>query len=304
MAMGTCLSCVSARVTGCAVLAVAGVSLAHAQLAGAPLALEAENVSGVAVFELDPDDLVWNADTRTWSWELLEPTVLTDSGTGQPVALLTSGRVEYSTANRCRTTVDIGVAAGASDTSVRIISPILSFPAMSEDYASLRASASVSVTDVDLNTAYAIGEGGNGKGIYRTFYNGDRSTGVPFSDLVSFVYASNGATATGTQNDPPVGYREVGVDVGSLAVEVAFTVSRNDLAITRTYMGTSTPPACTGDIDGDRVIGLDDLTLLISSFGSCAGDPGFRERADVEMNGCVDLADLGVLLTLFATPCP
>src|SRR5262249_42446674 len=54
-----------------------------------------------------------------------------------------------------------------------------------------------------------------------------------------------------------------------------------------------------GDLDGDGSVGLSDLTLLLSSFGLCAGDPGFVVAADMDSNGCVELTDMAMLLSNF-----
>jgi hypothetical protein len=62
--------------------------------------------------------------------------------------------------------------------------------------------------------------------------------------------------------------------------------------------------ACPGDIDGDCVVALADLSQLLSSFGLCGGDPGFVPLADFNGSGCVELADLSFLLSQFGVSCP
>ncbi len=57
--------------------------------------------------------------------------------------------------------------------------------------------------------------------------------------------------------------------------------------------------ATAGDVDGDGDVDLSDLTLLLSSFGACSGDPSFDAAADFDGSGCVELADLAVLLANF-----
>ena len=42
-----------------------------------------------------------------------------------------------------------------------------------------------------------------------------------------------------------------------------------------------------------------DLAGLLSAFGSCVGDSGFVAAADIDGNGCIDLADLAGLLANF-----
>jgi hypothetical protein len=60
---------------------------------------------------------------------------------------------------------------------------------------------------------------------------------------------------------------------------------------------------CPGDLDGDCVVALADLSQLLSSFGRCSGDPGFFPLADFDSSGCIDLADLTFLLSRFGISC-
>jgi 6-phosphogluconolactonase (cycloisomerase 2 family) len=63
------------------------------------------------------------------------------------------------------------------------------------------------------------------------------------------------------------------------------------------------PQPCPGDVDGDQDADLDDLTLLLQTFGLCSGDAGFNPAADLDGNGCVDLDDLTIQLQNFGTVC-
>lgn len=60
---------------------------------------------------------------------------------------------------------------------------------------------------------------------------------------------------------------------------------------------------CVGDLNCDRSVELNDLTLLLSYFGSCEGDDTWFAPADVDCRGCVDLADLSILLAHFGEIC-
>lgn len=66
--------------------------------------------------------------------------------------------------------------------------------------------------------------------------------------------------------------------------------------------GAAAPP-CPGDANGDRRVDLSDLALILASFGSCVGSPGFNPGADLVPNGCVDLSDLSLLLGRFGSTC-
>lgn len=56
---------------------------------------------------------------------------------------------------------------------------------------------------------------------------------------------------------------------------------------------------CIGDVDGDGQVSLADLGILLSQFGTpCPGCP-----ADLDGSGSIDLADLAILLSAFGTVC-
>lgn len=59
--------------------------------------------------------------------------------------------------------------------------------------------------------------------------------------------------------------------------------------------------ACGGDLDGDNAVGIGDLAMLLSHFGTPSGaDPG---DGDFDVDGDVDLSDLSVLLSIFGSVC-
>jgi len=57
-----------------------------------------------------------------------------------------------------------------------------------------------------------------------------------------------------------------------------------------------------GDIDRDGDVDQADLGLLLPAFGRCVGDPAYNPRADFDDDGCVGQSDLGELLTRFEGP--
>jgi hypothetical protein len=67
---------------------------------------------------------------------------------------------------------------------------------------------------------------------------------------------------------------------------------------------SATVASCPADIDGDGIIGINDLSLLLSSFGLCHGQAGFRQAADLVPDRCIGLSDLAALLAQFGTACP
>jgi hypothetical protein len=61
------------------------------------------------------------------------------------------------------------------------------------------------------------------------------------------------------------------------------------------------PPPCPGDLDGDGLVSLGDLTTLLSNYGTQSGaTPG---QGDSDSDGDVDLTDLTELLSQFGTTC-
>ncbi len=71
--------------------------------------------------------------------------------------------------------------------------------------------------------------------------------------------------------------------------------------ITQTALLTARLPSstCPGDADGDRDVGLTDLSIVLSNFGQCGGNlPG-----DVNGDNSVDLADLAIVLANFGATC-
>ncbi len=59
-------------------------------------------------------------------------------------------------------------------------------------------------------------------------------------------------------------------------------------------------PPCPGDANGDNVVDLNDLAILLGSFG--ASVPA-GTGADFNGNGVIDLSDLAVLLSVFGSSC-
>jgi hypothetical protein len=60
-------------------------------------------------------------------------------------------------------------------------------------------------------------------------------------------------------------------------------------------------PACEGDLNGDNVVDINDLTTQLSNYGRTSG--ATREEGDLDGDGDVDLNDLTALLARFGQPC-
>lgn len=59
---------------------------------------------------------------------------------------------------------------------------------------------------------------------------------------------------------------------------------------------------CPGDLDGDAAVGIGDLAILLSHFGTPGG--ALPDDGDFDGDGDVDLSDLSTLLSLFGMTCP
>ncbi|MFN0137147.1 MAG: proprotein convertase P-domain-containing protein [Phycisphaerae bacterium] len=66
---------------------------------------------------------------------------------------------------------------------------------------------------------------------------------------------------------------------------------------------TTICPVCPGDVNGDGLVNLTDLSMLLAAFGSCRPDPAYNCRADFNNDNCVTLTDLSVLLANFGVVC-
>lgn len=58
-------------------------------------------------------------------------------------------------------------------------------------------------------------------------------------------------------------------------------------------------PDCPGDLNGDGMVGLGDLSILLEHFGG----PGGPSEGDLDGDGMVGLSDLSALLEVFGTKC-
>jgi len=59
-----------------------------------------------------------------------------------------------------------------------------------------------------------------------------------------------------------------------------------------------------GDLNGDGVVDLSDLALLLAHYGWCEGDANYNPVTDIDDSGCTDLADLAGLLAHYGETYP
>ncbi|MBW7905573.1 MAG: S8 family serine peptidase [Phycisphaerae bacterium] len=56
---------------------------------------------------------------------------------------------------------------------------------------------------------------------------------------------------------------------------------------------------CSGDLDGDKLVGQSDLGILLANFGCTGGEC----TGDIDGDGDVDQSDLGILVSHYGSPC-
>ena len=61
---------------------------------------------------------------------------------------------------------------------------------------------------------------------------------------------------------------------------------------------------CPEDLNGDRVIDLQDLAALLAAYLSTPDDPNWNPEADFNGDGVIDLSDLSQLLSVYLEECP
>lgn len=134
----------------------------------------------------------------------------------------------------------------------------------------------------------------------------------PLTTSVTILVESGGWPASATPTQTPVlspgGAASVVVQVqippGTTPASDTLLISaRRDVdGGTRGYAHVTVSRALIpGDVDGDGVVGLGDLSVLLSSFGVLSG--ATYEDGDLNGDGAVDLADLSELLSSYGTTC-
>jgi hypothetical protein len=156
---------------------------------------------------------------------------------------------------------------------------------------------------------------------YWRWYSNDQGA-APNSDVFRAEISNNGTTWVALETVGPSGPETAGgwffrsFNAASFVtltsnVRVRFTAedagsgSLVEAAVDdfRAYsLDCTSPTPCQGDLDGDGSIGLADLSVLLSNFGTASG--AGPEDGDMTGDGAVDLADLSAFLALFGTACP
>jgi len=109
-------------------------------------------------------------------------------------------------------------------------------------------------------------------------------------DLIDLALESGG----------PLGTYEVVYTIETADEPIPGAQSRETLTLTVVFELEQSP--CLGDLDGDGLVGLDDLNLVLMNFGTASG--ATLATGDVSGDGAVDLEDLNIILITFGNQCP
>jgi len=282
-------------------------SVCHSALAQQPpldLTVEAWNEAAYGFFQIDADDWQWDEACQCYFYQQNEPAMLYDKDTGDLVGILYPPSSVHLTLGPTRT-IDISmilIAGGGGTTTFVVQTPTLETGHVAEQDAEARASATFTVDDLDENYVLLTGVGTQGTGAFRG-YTYDGAVQERFTHLIGFIFASNGGEATASQNDPPSGFRAVGSPVDALSVELAFSLTPNDLAQATCRLEVPVPSICPTDLNDDGRTDLVDLSITLDSFGLCQGDSEFADEADIDGDSCVSLGDLVIVLSAFGSNC-
>jgi len=121
-------------------------------------------------------------------------------------------------------------------------------------------------------------------------------------DNLNYALARKGDTPvpTGANSFAVFGFRvKGGAAPGKYAVPNAITLTDEDFADLDfdppTVFITVAGNNLSGDLNGDDSVGLADLAILASTYGTSTGAAGFRADADLNSNDEIDLGDLAIL---------
>ena len=59
-----------------------------------------------------------------------------------------------------------------------------------------------------------------------------------------------------------------------------------------------------GDINGDGIVDITDLTIVAVAYGRFQGEPGYNPDADLNKDGIVDIGDISIVTMNFGKTCP
>lgn len=288
----------------CCMIGAPSVSRAS-ELSATIIRVSASNFLGDGYFEVSQLDGQWDAGHVRFEYLRNDPIEITSEANGEVIAYILNLGFTARLGALNEMTLSMGVYTLGYETDFRVEASSLDFRSIPMAHARGRASASFSVTDLGGDFARITGLGTPGSGGFRAIYNGRYPSAAQFSQLVALVYATGGGTSTGTQNDPPTGYRAIGAIPSDLSIYLGYRVTPDDFAYAVTRFVIPSPESwCVGDVDANELVNLVDLALLLSAFGGVDGDGRYLLEADLNADGVVSLVDLSLMLANYGSPCP
>ncbi|MEW6250875.1 MAG: hypothetical protein AB1716_09525 [Planctomycetota bacterium] len=221
-------------------------SFAPAGISTVIFRVEATNATGTGFFEVTSDQLTYNPATGVYSWSLAGPREVRTGG-GQLVATVPTASLALidEPARGPQVKMNWTADAGASTTTFMIRSALVSYFPLPPPEAAGRAEVAFRLEDRNNNGAMLAGlNPPQGLGIYTAQYNGFVPNGTTFSNLIAEISAGAGGTGNASQNDPPFGYRAIGVAVHDMSVQAGFTLTAMDtMGATTSYFIVPEPAA-------------------------------------------------------------
>jgi hypothetical protein len=284
---------------------LAGLGLPSSARAVDPTALVTVRATSAAghtgTYQVLLNSVNYNADLNRVVWQRTTPTAISDAQNGTLVATLQS--VAVSVMNTTVINLNCTLRAGATPVVCEIDSILLMFPPQEPGSLTGRATASVSVTDLDGDGARVAGIGPPGTGAFIAELEG---AGANFSQLVAEVTVGPFGTAAATQTDPSIGFRSLSAGPSGMASRLIFELSANDMAAATTSFELRNVVGFQlfedGDLNCDRVIGLAD----IGAFTLALSDPdGYDAQysncnlmyADMNLDDTVTVSDIGAFVS-------
>ncbi len=211
------------RVWAIALLSATGIcSTASAGIVGDTIHIRAENAAGKsAEWSISSVGMTWINEKLTWK---LTGAIDLRAQDGEVLGRIEGLDIEYI----ADPVIALGflVTAGGSATNFTITSALLNFPAFD---ANARASAAITVTDLDGNGATVTGNLAGSKA-YRAMLNGGIAAGTQFASLVDPAAAGTYDSSISSHSNPAgPGYIAVG-NTFDMQSQFAFSLSANDQA--------------------------------------------------------------------------
>lgn len=141
--------------------------------------------------------------------------------------------------------------------------------------------------------------------IYVSLAGGDDDSGLRYQSIYSYDIVDDETELIGTFNADPTIEININPDIAWSLFALGTDGVGNEEEVTEVISGANfveyeyTPTICIGDMNDNDVVGVDDLLLLLSLFGTNT----YVISADLSGNGSHDVNDLLIFLQFFGESC-